>query len=59
MTLKTYIKTWKIIAGASAITWRELAAQAKADPKLAALMKKTADSLTEIEKHITSQEEGR
>lgn len=55
--MKPYIKTWRIIAGAGAAVWRGLAEQAAADAKLAALMKRVAEALDEVEKYLVGKEE--
>jgi hypothetical protein len=56
--MKSHLKTWKIIAGAGAATWRALAGQAKGDAKLAELLKRVAEAMENVEEYLASKEKG-
>jgi len=56
--MKNHIRTWRLIAGTGATTWRALAKQAKNDPKLAELMEKVAKALSDVEEYLNRKAEG-
>lgn len=55
--MSAHWKTWKILAGANATTWRALAAQAKGDPTLAALLGRVADAFESVDAYLAGKEE--